>query len=169
MGIKEQMDEMMKERTDDEGAVVKLFTALLDRWAWHRMYREAAMQAEGLDSSERVRHARTLADGCLGESDSGPTVTGGPMPSNEPRIGSESYTVDGVKVRISTVHLDVPHPDNSANDKPGRPMHYETMIWADGEEVFCERYETLTAARNGHARTVGRVVTEPAYLRDLVH
>ncbi len=64
------MDEMMKARqiTDDEvGAVVKLLTALLDRWAWHRMYREAALQAEGVEGAERVRHARTLADGCLQE------------------------------------------------------------------------------------------------------
>jgi hypothetical protein len=74
MGIKEQMDEMMKARTitDDEvGAMVKLFTALLDRWAWHRMYREAAMQAEGLDAAERVKHARALADGCASLSPQG--------------------------------------------------------------------------------------------------
>ena len=55
--------------------------------------------------------------------------------------------------RISTVFLGIDH--QLANGQP--PLLYETMIFANGRDDYCERYSTRSEALAGHAKAVEMV------------
>jgi len=54
-------------------------------------------------------------------------------------------------LRVSTVRLPIPHPGGL----------YETMVFPTGKwnDLYCERYETEDAAKEGHRRVVEMVLS----------
>lgn len=61
-----------------------------------------------------------------------------------------AYTEVGA-LRISTVFLGINHGFG------GKPLWFETMVFVGNDfsnEVYCDRYETIEEAREGHRKTV---------------
>jgi hypothetical protein len=66
------------------------------------------------------------------------------------RVAVSTVSVDGSKVRVSTVWLGLDHrvgPD-------GPPLIFETMVFRNGSGEECYRYSTLSEAEAGHAAVV---------------
>ena len=53
---------------------------------------------------------------------------------------------------VSTVFLGIDHRIGFENDNKSDPVLFETMVFDNGEEVFCERYTSYQDAKSGHER-----------------
>jgi hypothetical protein len=73
---------------------------------------------------------------------------------SEPRhVGEDFPVLNGRKFHVSTVWLGL---DHSFSRYPSRPIIFETMIFPGGvfDELYQDRYSTLTEARAGHWRAL---------------
>lgn len=63
---------------------------------------------------------------------------------------------EGGNIRVSTVFLAIDH----GHGFTGQPVLFETMVFKNGEDIFCDRYATWDAAEKGHAKAVKEHMTK---------